>query len=459
MSIFIWRNSNLSKEIKFNEYERKERFGKYSKSLFSALIGSSIILPMATMEPAFATGETNKEISVEYNYVVESELSQKEKESLRLFVAKDEIPSNEKAYYFVYRKQEVSSASPKTSDNTPLGINMLLAGGALLVLAVYVTKGDKKKVRMSLFALSLIGSMYITQVDALQARILGEYKEQVKLMQGEDLPDPPKSIKGYDFTGYFLTLDRGVNQGNDTTQITPNNDNPSDNTNDGTLNPENPGNKPGDSTKPTEPEPVITTENVEIEFPVIENPDTSLDKDVRIVDVKGEKGIKKVTKTNGIITSEEIIKEPVAERVRVGAKEVTFITEEETVEIPFAVIEESDNDLWEGESETLVSGVNGKKLIIKKYMVENGVKSDTPISVTENIILNPVNQIVKRGTKPVAGTEEVVSYEDIDFETERVEDKDLYIDQLIVDSEGEKGQRKITKVYATEKGVRTETEI
>ena len=103
------------------------------------------------------------------------------------------------------------------------------------------------------------------------------------------------------------------------------------------------------------------------------------------VKVAGQTGIKH---PNGTVT-----KEPVTEIILVGTKPV--VTEEE---IAFEVICVDDPTLPAGTVVKVQNGQAGKKIITTTYIVDENTGELTPITTEE--VLEPVTELVKRGTKP-----------------------------------------------------------
>ena len=173
--------------------------------------------------------------------------------------------------------------------------------------------------------------------------------------------------------------------------------------------------------------------------------DKSLDKEQRIVDVKGQDGkvVKTytVTKENGQEVKRELSNvertEPITEVVRVGAKEVTTetVTEEEVVN--FTTSTTSDINLDKGQRVVDVQGVNGK--VVKTYTVtkENGQEMKRELTATTRT--EPTTEVVRIGAKNVT-VHTFTKTEKIPYTTKIVERADWFENQRRVVTQGKDGK-------------------
>ncbi|WP_112443435.1 ZmpA/ZmpB/ZmpC family metallo-endopeptidase [Streptococcus sp. 596553] len=124
----------------------------------------------------------------------------------------------------------------------------------------------------------------------------------------------------------------------------------------------------------------------------------------------GEKG-SQVTKTTyktveGVKTdqvlsaSTEVTKEPVNQQVSRGTKPIEGTLVEESLEkIPFKEVVKEDDQLKKGLEVVAQEGKEGQKKITKTFNTIKGVKTEDAPKVTEEILEEPQDKILKRGTK------------------------------------------------------------
>lgn len=164
------------------------------------------------------------------------------------------------------------------------------------------------------------------------------------------------------------------------------------------------------------PEYKVTTGTVEksteseLDFTTEVVPDDTKYVDEEVVERQGSKGVQ-VTKTTyetveGVETDKVLsttteVKTPaVSKVVKKGTKPVegtTIETREEA--IPFATKTEDDDTLKRGTTTVAQEGVNGKKQITKTFNTIKGVKTEDAPKVTEEILEEPQDKIIKQGTK------------------------------------------------------------
>ncbi len=125
---------------------------------------------------------------------------------------------------------------------------------------------------------------------------------------------------------------------------------------------------------------------------------------------KGEAGsqeIRRVYKTvngekNGepLSTTTETVKAPVTERISRGTKAIEGQTEEVAFEeIPFKTVTEQDATLLKGSETVSQAGKNGKKKITKVYKTIKGGKTADAPTISEEVVEQAQDQIIKKGTK------------------------------------------------------------
>lgn len=122
---------------------------------------------------------------------------------------------------------------------------------------------------------------------------------------------------------------------------------------------------------------------------------------------KGSQVTKTTYKTIGgvetdqvLSTSTEVTKEPVNQQVIRGTKPIEGTTVETREEIiPFETKEQEDDTLKRGTRQVTQEGVNDKKQITETYKTIRGEKTSDAPTITETVIEEPQDKIIKNGTK------------------------------------------------------------
>ncbi|HEM4748499.1 TPA: G5 domain-containing protein [Streptococcus suis] len=146
-------------------------------------------------------------------------------------------------------------------------------------------------------------------------------------------------------------------------------------------------------------------------FGVLVEEDDSLFEDERIIVRNGVPGLVDLVttyKTNKgekvgdpINISENVVRAPVDEVVKVGTKPIESITSsEKLLDIPFEVEKKIDDTLEEGIEKTIQEGKNGQKRVIVVTNYLRGVQNGD-VQIEEEVILEPVKEIILVGTKKV----------------------------------------------------------
>ena len=148
-----------------------------------------------------------------------------------------------------------------------------------------------------------------------------------------------------------------------------------------------------------------TTENA-VEFNTEEVLDSTKYVGDDTVTLEGVKGVQKTTTVKNaennevLATTTEVKTPPVSKIVTKGTKPVEgTVDETEEVEIPFETKTQEDDTLKRGTEEVAQQGKNGKKQITKTYKTIRGEKTTEPPTVTEKVIEQPQDKIIKQGTK------------------------------------------------------------
>ena len=177
-----------------------------------------------------------------------------------------------------------------------------------------------------------------------------------------------------------------------------------------------PGQEGKATEQPANPEYKVTISTVEksteseLDFKTEVVPDDTKYVDEEVVERQGVPGIQ-VTKTTyetveGVETDKVVsttteVKSPaVSKVVKKGTKPIEgTVDETEEVEIPFETKMQEDDTLKRGTEEVAQQGKNGKKQITKTYKTIRGEKTTEPPTVTEKVIEQPQDKIIKQGTK------------------------------------------------------------
>ena len=148
-----------------------------------------------------------------------------------------------------------------------------------------------------------------------------------------------------------------------------------------------------------------TTEN-DVEFNTEEVLDSTKYVGDDTVTREGVKGVQQTTTVKSgennevLATTTEVKTPPVSKVVTKGTKPVEgTVDETEEVEIPFKTKTQEDDTLKRGTEEVAQQGKNGKKQITKTYKTIRGEKTTEPPTVTEKVIEQPQDKIIKKGTK------------------------------------------------------------
>ena len=175
--------------------------------------------------------------------------------------------------------------------------------------------------------------------------------------------------------------------------------------------------KEGQATEqPANPEYKVTTSTVEksteskLDFTTEVVPDETKYVDEEVVERQGVPGVQ-VTKTTyetveGVETDKVVsttleVKTPaISKIIKKGTKPIEgTVDETEEVEIPFETKTQEVDTLKRGTEEVAQQAKNGKKQITKTYKTIRGEKTTEPPKVTEKVIEQPQDKIIKKGTK------------------------------------------------------------
>ena len=153
--------------------------------------------------------------------------------------------------------------------------------------------------------------------------------------------------------------------------------------------------------------------------------DDSLKAGEQVVDEEGENGVEIVTSTQKLVdgkpagdptVSTERVKEPKDRIVRVGTKTTGEDVSHYEIPVPFDTEIIFDDSMEAGTQEVVREGTLGKDKVTTTRTIENSVVTDTQSG--QERILEPVNRIVKIGTKNAPAGKQVKWSEKVPFGTQ-----------------------------------------
>jgi len=344
--------------------EKRQRFSfrKLSVGLVSATIGSFFLSGQITGDLTSVKAaeiQSQQSAQVKYHYVVESELTEAEKSALIREIPKYVEDASE-SYYLVYRpttQGDSSGVLPKTG-HSGLWESTFTAMGLTLLVLVVVRGRNGKRYLSSILLVTGMGSILLSPTVLAVTNIeLAAYNQSLNLGLGDALPAPLK-IDGYDYIGYL----KNEEQNDSHLAHSALKENL-------TLDLEK---EKGSELKPSE---------------------TNLD-------------MKEIVSDKGDALTEE-------ERETIAAKEIEFtrstpiydlpelkISEQESVqELPYQTKYQYTDELAQGQSKVIQSGVRGQRTVVTRHFRKNQeiVKSEM---ISDQVTVEPVSEIILVGTAP-----------------------------------------------------------
>lgn len=174
----------------------------------------------------------------------------------------------------------------------------------------------------------------------------------------------------------------------------------------------------------------------------------------------GQKGIDTTTTVRTLLNDEVIntdtntvrTKDPVTQIIERGIGEVGSTTSDTKYEIPYGYDERYDDTLEQGKREVLKKGETGLDIIKVTRPTLNGEIDETGDVTVEKVhVKDPVDEIVRIGTG-VKGTNTKERIEEVDFETEYVDNNQLPKGEERIKVQGEVGFDKIITTENTLNG-------
>lgn len=196
----------------------------------------------------------------------------------------------------------------------------------------------------------------------------------------------------------------------------------------------------------------------EIPFDVQYVDDPTLDAGTTEVKQQGTAGTKTVTVTAKLVdgkavedsskVTESVKQAATPQIVRVGTKTVADVKE---VEVPYTSKTEADPEMSVGETR-VVKGQTGKKTITVTTTRENG---ETTTTTKEVVTVEPTEEVVYYGTKPVVETQTV----DTPYTTRTEADPTMAVGETEVVTKGQAGKKTITITTSLDENGKTQSVV
>ncbi|MDK8879232.1 G5 domain-containing protein [Corynebacterium sp. MSK008] len=185
--------------------------------------------------------------------------------------------------------------------------------------------------------------------------------------------------------------------------------------------------------------------------------DNTLESGKQVVDEEGVPGEQTITSSQKIKDGKpdgepainiEQTRAPKKAKIRIGTKTTGETTKTVESEVPFGVKVEFDPNLPAGESKVTTPGKPGKKTTTVTQKVTNS-QPDGEATVEEKITEDPVDQVIKVGTKPSETSEKVEWKAPVPFEVETRPNPELKPGEVKVVQKGEPGEKTYTANFAS----------
>lgn len=184
--------------------EKRQRFSfrKLSVGLISATIGSFFLDSVArTGSHLVETAElaANQAVQIQYKYVMESELTDAEKELPKF------VEESTDAYYLVYRpkKQRRLTGSLPSTGYSGMWEAIFATAGLVLVVLVISKRKNGKRYLSSVLLVTGLGSILLSPSILAVINIeLAAYNQLLNLELGEQFPQP-LDIEDFEYIGYL----------------------------------------------------------------------------------------------------------------------------------------------------------------------------------------------------------------------------------------------------------------
>jgi len=351
-----------------------ERFRRYSLrklsvGLVSATIGSfffstAIAGNVSTIEAAEVSAKQT--VPVQYHYVVESELTEAEKNAVVKELPKF-VEENSDAYYLVYRPKTqgfLEKNLPKTGYSSLWEATFAAAGLTLAVLVIARGRNGKRYLSSILLVTGLGSILLAPSVFAVTNIELAAYNQRLNLSVGDKLPEPLE-ITGFEYVGYLKSEGQDKVNGERNYQIpTTQKDLTSVEVN------KQAGKSVSFSENPSTPNKTVSTETEKL---------TEQEKAVAVKERESDRRF------------------PVTElpELQLKSQEST-----QTQVLPYQTVYQYSNELAEGQSQVIRAGVAGTRTVVTRNYIAGKeiVKSEV---VSDQVTTEPISEIVLVGTAAV----------------------------------------------------------
>ncbi|RSJ63492.1 SIALI-17 repeat-containing surface protein [Streptococcus gordonii] len=351
--------------------ERFQRYSlrKLSVGLVSATIGSfffstAIAGNVSTIEAAEVSARQT--IPVQYHYVVESELTEAEKNAVVKELPKF-VEENSDAYYLVYRPKTqglLENNLPRTGYSSLWEATFVAAGLTLAVLVIARGRNGKRYLSSILLVTGLGSILLAPSVFAVTNIELAAYNQSLNLTVGDELPEPLE-ITGFEYVGYLKSEGQDKVNGERNYQIPT--------TQKGLSSVEvnkQAGKSVSFSENPSTPNKTVSTETEKL---------TEQEKAVAVKERESDRRF------------------PVAEspELKLKSQEST-----QTQVLPYQTVYQYSNELAEGQSQIIRKGIFGTRTVITRNYIAGKeiVKSEV---VSDQVTATPISEIILVGTATV----------------------------------------------------------
>ena len=358
----------MEKRITGDRFQRYS-LRKLSVGLVSATIGSfffstAIAGNVSTIEAAEVSAKQT--IPVQYHYVVESELTEAEKNAVVKELPKF-VEENSDAYYLVYRPKTqglLENNLPRTGYSSLWEATFTVAGLTLAVLVIARGRNGKRYLSSILLVTGLGSILLAPSVFAVTNIELAAYNQRLNLSVGDKLPEPLE-ITGFEYVGYLKSEGQDKVNGERNYQIpTTQKDLTSVEVN------KQAGKSVSFSENPSTPNKTVSTETEKL---------TEQEKAVAVKERESDRRF------------------PVAEspELKLKSQEST-----QTQVLPYQTVYQYSNELAEGQSQVIRAGVAGTRTVITRNYIAGKeiVKSEV---VSDQVTTEPISEIVLVGTAAI----------------------------------------------------------
>ena len=350
---------------RFRRYSlRKLSVGLVSATIGSFFLSTAIAGNVSTIEAAEVSARQT--IPVQYHYVVESELTEAEKNTVVKELPKF-VEENSDAYYLVYRPKTqglLENNLPRTGYSSLWEETFAVAGLTLAVLVIARGRNGKRYLSSILLVTGLGSILLAPSVFAVTNIELAAYNQRLNLSVGDKLPEPLE-ITGFEYVGYLKSEGQDKVNGERNFQIPT--------TQKGLSSVEvnkQAGKSVSFSENPSTPNKTVSTETEKL---------TEQEKAVAVKERESDRRF------------------PVTELPELQLKSQDST---QTQVLPYQTEYQYSNELAEGQSQIIRKGISGTRTVITRNYIAGTeiVKSEV---VSDQVTTEPISEIVLVGTAAV----------------------------------------------------------